>query len=374
MSKLLEEHLEYLSLDGRQARYEEALARAVEPGDVVADLGCGFGILGILALRAGADRVYGIDESDAIEIARQTVGNLNLTDRYRCIRGSTFRTQLPELVDLLVCDHVGYFGFDYDVVSTLADARRRMLKPNGKVVPSSLRLMVGAATGDCKDKVVGWTKNPVPPEYQWVKERALNSKYAYSFEPHELASSPVCLGEISLERDTPDVISFEATLEMDRDCNFEGLACWFECELAADVWMTNSPLAKDRINRPNAFLPCREPFKLKAGDAVNIELQITHEPVTISWTIRNPVTGDELRHSTWASMVLNPSELLDEESQPSELGLKGLARKTILSLLDGSHSIKQIEQIVLDKHSDLYPSEAEIRRFVRHEIRDNTRC
>ena len=38
----------------------------------------------------------------------------------------------------------------------------------------------------------------------------------------------------------------------------DGLAGWFECELAEGVWMTNSPLADNPIRRPQAFLPIGE--------------------------------------------------------------------------------------------------------------------
>ena len=68
------------------------------------------------------------------------------------------------------------------------------------------------------------------------------------------------LGTISLEEDQPGLLSFEAKLEISRDCELDGLVGWFDCELAPGIKMSNSPLAGSRINRPNAFLPCRAPF------------------------------------------------------------------------------------------------------------------
>ncbi len=37
----------------------------------MADLGCGLGILGLLRLEAGLEKVWGTDSSDAIHLARQ---------------------------------------------------------------------------------------------------------------------------------------------------------------------------------------------------------------------------------------------------------------------------------------------------------------
>jgi len=41
----------------RFAAYSEAIQKAVRPGDIVVDLGCGPGIFALLACRAGAKRV-----------------------------------------------------------------------------------------------------------------------------------------------------------------------------------------------------------------------------------------------------------------------------------------------------------------------------
>lgn len=374
MTDVCEEHLEYLSLENRRELFSQAFSLAIREGDSAADLGCGFGILGIQALNAGASHVWGIDQSDAIEIARETVRRLDLSERYTCIRGSTFRTRLPELVDVLVCDHVGFFGFDYGIVAMLADARRRMLKPGGKIVPRRIVLKVAAATGPCRDLAEGWTRPPVPTEYAWLNERAVNTKYRYAFTPEELCSPPATIGAIALDEDVADLLSFTSSLEIARDCELVGLACWFECELAPGIWMTNSPLAKDRINRPNAFLPCREPFAVKAGEAIEASFKITHDPVTITWSIRDPSSGRMHRHSTWSSMIMNPSDLVPGDARPRHLNAKGSARKTILELLDGSRSLDEIEEAVLAQHPDLFPSEAEIRRFVRREVGDNAQC
>ena len=135
MSSVLSEHLGYLSLEGRFAIYERALEAVLTPGDRVADLGCGFGVLGLQALRAGAGHVFGIDHSDAIEIARETMAREGLSNRYATIADTSYHAELPERVDLVVCDHVGFFGIDYGIIEMLEDARRRLLRPGGHVMP-----------------------------------------------------------------------------------------------------------------------------------------------------------------------------------------------------------------------------------------------
>src|SRR5215218_7496786 len=70
VSLVVDEHRQYLDDRVRLAAFEAAIAEAVRPGDVVVDLACGTGILGMLACRAGAGRVYAIEDQGTIELAR----------------------------------------------------------------------------------------------------------------------------------------------------------------------------------------------------------------------------------------------------------------------------------------------------------------
>ena len=54
MSMILDEHRQYLSDETRLGLFRKAIHKVVRPGDVVVDLGCGTGILGMLAWQAGA--------------------------------------------------------------------------------------------------------------------------------------------------------------------------------------------------------------------------------------------------------------------------------------------------------------------------------
>ncbi|HRZ06742.1 MAG TPA: 50S ribosomal protein L11 methyltransferase [Candidatus Competibacteraceae bacterium] len=65
---MLDEHLGYVADRIRLERFRAAIAQTINAGDRIADLGCGSGILGLLCLRTGAGRVYGIDSTTMIEV------------------------------------------------------------------------------------------------------------------------------------------------------------------------------------------------------------------------------------------------------------------------------------------------------------------
>lgn len=373
MTGLLEEHLHYLSLRGRTERYAQAIGQVIQQGDEVADLGCGFGILGLQCLKAGASRVWGIDSTAAVDIALQTAARIGMADRYAGIQDSTFRAQLPHPVDVIICDHVGFFGFDYGIIEMLADARRRMLKPGGAVIPARIELSVaGAASDKCRSLRDAWLTDPVPPEFHWVRELSINSKHSGTFTADDLCSGPAMIGSIDLTSDSPDSLSFTTTLGIERDCELDGLVGWFNCELAQGVFMTNSPIDPAGIGRPNVFLPCDGPMPVKAGNTIEVSIKVLHATNVITWTLRNPATGEKQRQSTWKSRILTKADLPTDDTLPLSLNPQGKARQTILNLVDGQHCLADIAQTVAEEYPQIFPDLDTARRFVSRELRRDT--
>src|SRR5215475_1775821 len=101
MSLVLDEHRQYLADAARVSAFRQAIEEIVTPGDVVLDLGAGTGILGLMACRAGAKRVY-----------------------------------------VVLADQIGRFGLESGILEYFGDARARFLKPDGLMVPSEIRLVV----------------------------------------------------------------------------------------------------------------------------------------------------------------------------------------------------------------------------------------
>ncbi|WP_271079230.1 methyltransferase domain-containing protein [Aurantiacibacter sp. MUD61] len=370
MVGILEEHHEYLSAERRHELYAQAIAKVLAEGATVADLGCGFGVLGFQCLEAGAAQVHGIDRTDAIEIARETARREGLSDRYHCIRGSSFRTQLNEKVDLIICDHVGFFGVDYGIVAMLADARKRILKPDGIVMPRRIDLKIaGVRSEKCAELAAAWSTAPVPSEYSWLDSYAANSKHRVELSADELCSLPAELGTVPLDRDCPDVLRFESEITIESEGTLHGIAGWFDCELAEDVWMTNSPIEKRSIARSQAFFPLAKPIEVHTGERLTVSFRIDHERPILSWTVARQDGEDSQSMSTWRSTILSPADLAGPSGSPLRANALGRARKALLDLIDGKRSAQEIEAALLAIEPPLFPSEAGVKRFVASELK-----
>ena len=363
---MLEEHLGYVADRTRLEAFKAAIARVLRPGDRVADLGCGTGILGLMCLQAGASRVFAIDSTAMIEVARDTLTRAGLADRTTFIRGYSHRVELPEPVDLLICDHVGYFGFDYGIVHTLQDARHRFLAPGGRVIPRRIRLEIAAVESDAaRAKVDGWRADGVPREFHWLRHHAVNAKHAVELPRDALLGAPARLGEIDLGSDQPDFRRWSATLRVERDGTMHGLAGWFDCELADGIAMTNSPQSDQAIDRSQAFLPIDEPVPVRAGDEVHATVMARPAENLIAWVVEFPASGRRFSHSTWQGMLLAPEDMMrTRPDRVPQLSRDGRARYIVLGYCDGRRTAREIEQAVLQDHPDLLPSRNEVSRFV----------
>jgi hypothetical protein len=133
-------HIRMLNDRLRTTTFLAAIKEVVRPGNVVVDIGTGTGILAIAAAKAGARHVYAIEEGSIGEAARDMFAANGLADRITLISGKSTRVELPERADVLVSEILGNDIFDEQVIEVTRDARARLLKPTGRLVPARLRV------------------------------------------------------------------------------------------------------------------------------------------------------------------------------------------------------------------------------------------
>jgi len=363
---ILEEHLGYLIDPVRHARLRAGVARLVRPGDHVVDLGCGSGVLGLLSLQHGAAFVDAIDEGAMIEAARATFRRGDYAEQVRLHQESSFRVELDALADVLVCDHLGYFGIDYGLLELLTDARKRFLKPGGRILPRRVQLLLGAvSSNDCREQVERWASSQVAPEFHWLRDHGINAKYAVDLTRDDMISDLVQIADLETGLDYPAAMSWHAELTITRDGLLDGVTGCFRAELAEGIWMSNSPLDDDAISRHQAFLPIASRLPVVAGDTLSVKVTQSPARNLIAWQVEHPASGQRFSHSTFAGQLLTQAELARQRpDRRPRLSRKGAARATVLGYVNGQRTAAEIEAAVLQDHPSLFPSSAEIRRFV----------
>jgi type I protein arginine methyltransferase len=365
VSGLIEEHRLYLRDRHRVSAYERALAEVVRPGSTVVDLASGTGILGMLACRAGAARVYAIEQDAIAGIARQ-IARANGFDRAIVgIRGKSRFVTLPARADVVVCDQLGPFGVDGGILDISRDARERFLRPAGTLVPGRLELVLAAVEHQrLHDRVRFWRERPAGFDFAPVAELAANSPYRARLRSEHLLSAEVPAISVDLTQDVPLPLRLSAELRAFRDGMLHGLGGWFVASLSPGVTTTNSPLAGDRITRRQMFFPIQSPVPIAAGATVAVSMQILPAEGMYSWDVQVD-RGERFQHTTLRGLLLTADDLrrTDPAHHPV-LAPVAAARLTVLRLCDGERTLADIERLVSQEHQDLFPSRAQASAFV----------
>jgi amino acid adenylation domain-containing protein len=120
----------------RNEKYKAAIRSTVKD-KVVVDIGTGAdAVLSRMCVEAGARHVYAIEMlEDSYTRARSLVEQLGLQDRITLIPGNAMLVDLPELADVCVSELLGMIASSEGVAVILADARRRLMKPEGVFIP-----------------------------------------------------------------------------------------------------------------------------------------------------------------------------------------------------------------------------------------------
>ncbi len=363
MSLELDAHRQFIGDRPRVDALERAIAAVVGPGDVVIDLASGTGILGLLACRAGASRVYCIESGGIIGLARDLARANGFEDRMQFVFAHSSHARLPERADVLISDQIGQFGFEAGLVQTVADVRTRLLKPGGRIIPERVTMYLAPVeTPALRDGLAFWAGGPVGFSFGPAREIAVNSGHRFRIEPDQLLGPGVPGATIELQTVTDTPFDCRASLTSSRDGMLDGIGGWFAADLAGGIAMTNAPGDVNRIDRRNVVFPIDQPVPLRAGDAVHVSMRIRPSDLLVKWTVE--AGGRRFSHSTLAGMLIPREDL--ERTRPTftpRLTDRGVARRTVLELCDG-RPLDAIEREVYERHRDLFDSEAAAHVFV----------
>lgn len=91
---------------------------------IVLDVGAGSGILSFFAVQAGAKKVYAVEASNMANNAELLVAANHLSDKIVVIAGKIEEIELPERVDCIVSEPMGYMLYNERMLETYLHAKK----------------------------------------------------------------------------------------------------------------------------------------------------------------------------------------------------------------------------------------------------------
>jgi protein arginine N-methyltransferase 1 len=359
----------------RTSAHHQALARAIKPGDVVVDLGAGTGLFTLHACRLGAKLVHAIEPNPIIQVAREIVQANGFSDRVAFHQAMSFDVELPQPANVVVTDPRGVLPLKERAIPTIIDARRRLLKPGGVLIPQ--RDTIWAALVEAPDIYHenydnAWRSDNDGFDMEAARRRTINNFGRHHLELNQLLSEPVrwlLLDYRVIEQASAcGRVQFQAK----RPGTAHGFALWFDSELIDGVSISNCPGQAELIYG-QLFFPFQEPLPVLVNETITVDLRA--DPVggdyVWQWTTHttsapSPEKNERVyQQSSLFSNVLGPEQLrkMSDQHIPS-LKEEGVVHMRALELMNNRRPLGEIAEAMAAEFPKRFRSSDDALGFV----------
>jgi type II protein arginine methyltransferase len=270
-------HVPMMNEPERNQSFHDGLSSLVTSEKLVFEIGTGSGLVAMMAARLGARKVFTCEAVGLIaETAKQIVKRNQFQDQVTVLAKPSHAVEigkdLPEKADILVHEIFSSELLGEHVLPAIEDAKRRLLKPDGQVMPARASIMIALVTGEELGKNLHVTEsfgfdlrpfNAIHP-----RKRPL---YREDLSP-VLMSADVEAFRFDFARDS----EFPAERKLLQITATSGGLCygviqWIRIDVAEGVVFDNHPSRRRPVsNWQHTIFGFTDPVQLEAGSVVSV--------------------------------------------------------------------------------------------------------
>lgn len=268
-------HVQMLKETARAEAYAEAISRAVKPGMRVLDIGAGSGLLAMLAARAGAGHVFTCEANPAIaDVATDIVARNGWAGRVTVIpKHSTSLDVDADLggpVDLLISEVIASPLLGEGVLATVADARKRLLRPGAPMIPVRGEVRVALASWDRLGS--GEIREMAGFDLSLFNRLVAEPRRLKPDDPGLMLMGPAAtLFDFDFREAPADAQGRGEVMLTASGGVANGVVQWIRIRLDDQVTYENTPGTVEQSAWFYSFYPFATPRRLAPGDVVRVE-------------------------------------------------------------------------------------------------------
>ncbi len=286
----IEYHRTLIADRERNEVFYKALASVIEKGrTIVADIGAGTGLLGLMAAKLGAREVYLYETAEVAGVAAQV---LKANRAKGCQLMPCHSTDMvdPPRADVVVSETLGNYAFEENIIDTMNDARRRHLRTEGLVIPFRITQYVAPVVSDRIHKeLTAWDEVGHGLDLSVARTMSLNNVYVRTFKPAELLDhgrTAHAWDVADLRNDTRANRKGEASWKLAAGATIYGFAYWWTADLVPGLSLSTAPDAP-RTHWEQLYFPVPKPVAARKGETVMASLRSRSSEETgthLAWT------------------------------------------------------------------------------------------
>jgi len=284
---------------------------------VVLDVGAGSGILSLWAAQAGARKVYAVEATYMAEHAKRLFAANGKGQVVEVLQGYVEDIELPEKVDIIISEWMGYFLLRESMGDSVLKARDKFLAPGGALYPSHCTMyMAPMRSGQPHNKneeylesMEGWEEFVQKTQQDYgvdfgcftdgydkeQREYFLNTTSWIECRPNQLLAAPAVVKQIDMNTDPVEALKavtseFEFTLDPTNSTGpvgpaVNGFCGWFDVEFRGSeenpasnpVTLTTEPEREGATHWGQQGFWTHPPIQARSGDKLQVAMNMTRQ-------------------------------------------------------------------------------------------------
>ena len=240
-------HYSMMNDTARNAAFLRSFRAVGITGKHVLEIGTGAGLLAMMLARENPASLVSCETSPVLfEMAKRVIAENGLADAIKTVNKLSSELQVgvdvEQRADVVVAEIVDSVLVGEGILPSLKDARARLLKAGGRIIPCGMSLYAAPFSSDLiyRDSFV-----EPNPEFELSAFNEFGSRVhrplVFGIHPHKILGQSARLFSIDLMKDDLVPFSGEVEIPVTAEGPLHGYVLWFELELAPGIVVSNPP-------------------------------------------------------------------------------------------------------------------------------------